>query len=324
MTRAYCENMRAPLFDRLSQLSEPMRARILRVLQSEELAVGEIARVLQTSQPTVSRHLKQLDAGGWVQRRKVGTASWYRLQDPLGVQAQSLWTLVQGDLQTEAEDPASLLAEDTRRLAVVLAQRGGDSAALFRRLGGRWDEVRRTQFGEAYVLPTLMGLLPPGQTIADLGCGTGALLPALASATESTVIGIDREAAMLAVAAERTQGLPTVRLEQGQLDALPLADESVDLALCMLVLHHVADLAPAFAEVARVLRPGGRFVVLDMVAHDRVDFTRSMGHQHAGFSKEQLSTLATRAGLRLSSWQVLPADPAAQGPGLFVGVMGRA
>ncbi|MDP2314083.1 MAG: metalloregulator ArsR/SmtB family transcription factor [Pseudomonadota bacterium] len=313
--------MTSPVFDRLTALSEPIRVRLLRVLAREELAVGEVARVLQTSQPTVSRHLKQLDEGGWVLRRKVGTASYFRLAyTDLDPEARMLWDLVYAQVEAEACDPASQYAEDLRRLDGVLAQRTGDSEELFRRLGGRWDTVRKELFGEGYVLPALLALLPPGQVMADLGCGTGAMLPLLAPVA-TQVFGVDREAAMLEVAEERTAELGNVTLCRGLLDALPLGDASVDLALCQLVLHHVRELPPVYAEVARVLAPGGRWVILDMIEHDRDEYRETMGHQHLGFSEATVRALAGDAGLAVRAWRVLPPDPAAQGPALFVAVL---
>lgn len=316
--------MSSPVFERLTALSEPLRARLIRVLVREELAVGELARVLQTSQPTVSRHLKQLDEGGWVARRKVGTASYYRIAlDELAAESRELWAVVSAAIEAEAQDPASHYAEDVRRLEGVLAARSGDSEELFRRLGGQWDAVRRELFGDGYLLPALLALLPPDQRVVDLGCGTGAVLPLLAPVA-GQVIGVDREAAMLEVAEERVAGLTNVTLRRGLLDALPLDDASVDLALCQLVLHHVRALEPVYAEVARVLAPGGRWVVLDMVEHDREEYRETMGHQHLGFSEVNTRALAAGAGLAVVSWRVLPVDPTAQGPGLFVAVLAKA
>lgn len=308
------------VFERLAILSEPLRVRILVLCEREELAVGELTRVLQTSQPTVSRHLKVLDDGGWVSRRKSGTAAYFRLAE-LG-DAEALWHLVREEVEAEAANSSTVYAEDLRRLAGVLAARSGDSEELFRRLGERWDDVRRELFGDSYLLPALLSLLPPDQVVADLGCGTGAILPVLAPSV-AEVIGIDREEAMLEVARQRTLGLGNVRLLRGLLDHLPLEKESLHLALCQLVLHHVRDLPPVFAEVARVLKPGGRWVILDMVEHDREEYRHTMGHQHLGFSQATLQELAGNAGLHLHHWRVLPADPAVQGPALLLAVLSR-
>lgn len=316
-------HMSTPVFERLSTLAEPIRVRLLRVLAREELAVGELARVLQTSQPTVSRHLKQLDGGGWVLRRKVGTAVYYRVSVvDLDEDTRRLWLLVAAEVEEEAEDPVSLYAEDLRRLEAVLSQRSADSEELFRRLGGRWDDVRKELFGEGFVATALGALLPEGLSIVDLGCGTGQLLPILATSA-ARVVGVDREAAMLEVAAVRAAGLPNVELQRGLLDALPLPSGGTDLALCGLVLHHVRELAPVFTEVARVLVPGGRWVIVDMVEHDREEYRTTMGHQHLGFAEGEIRGLGEDAGLTLRTWRVLPPDPAAHGPALFVAVLRR-
>lgn len=311
------------LFDRLTVLVEPIRVRLLRVLAREELAVGELARVLQTSQPTVSRHLKLLDAGAWVLRRKVGTATYFRLDESaLDAEALRLWEVVREEVDAESAEGSSTWAEDLRRLEGVLSQRTADSAELFRRLGGRWDGVRRELFGEAFVTALLAAMLPEGLVYADLGCGTGAMLPVLATHARK-VVGVDREDAMLEVAAARITGLPQVELRPGLLDALPIEAGSVDVALCGLVLHHVRDPAAVAREVARILSPAGRWVVVDMVEHDREEYRSTMGHQHLGFAEAHLAAWAAPAGLLLRSWRVLPADPEAQGPALFVAVLGR-
>jgi ArsR family transcriptional regulator len=315
--------MTTAVFERLATLGEPIRVRVLRILAREELAVGEIARVLQTSQPTVSRHLKQLDAGGWVLRRPVGTATYYRFDaGALTEGPRALWALVEEEVEADANGSTSLYAEDLRRLEGVVSARAADSEALFRRLGGRWDGMRHDLFGESFVLATLAALLPRSTRIADLGCGTGALLPTLAAGA-ALVYGVDREAAMLEVAATRTGHLPNVILLNGRLDALPLPDGAVDIALCQLVLHHVRELGPVYREAARIIDKKGRFVVVDMGAHDREEYRETMGHQHLGFARERVAELAAEAGLRLLSWRALPADPQAQGPGLIVAVMGR-
>ncbi len=312
------------VYDRLAILSEPIRVRILRLLEREELAVGELARVVQAPQPTISRHLKQLDEGGWVIRRRAGTAAYFRLAE-LG-SAASLWDLVRREIDASSAAESTIYAEDLRRLDGVLAARTSDSAELFRRLGGRWDNVRKELFGDGYVLPALLALLPADLVVADLGCGTGAMLPLLAPVARQEgigVIGVDREAAMLDVARERAAGLANVDLREGLLDALPIASGTVDLALCELVLHHVRELTPVFSDVRRVLKQGGRWVILDMVEHDREEYRDTMGHQHLGFSRATIEALASSAGLQVRSWRVLPADPAALGPALFVAVVGR-
>jgi len=302
------------LFAHLAALSEPLRVRLLHVLAKHELGVGELSRALQTPQSTVSRHLKQLLERGWVEKRTVGPASFFRITDPLPADAAGLWTVVQGSL-----DAAEPYGEDLLRVESVLAQRELDSRAFFGRHAASWDALRNELFGTSTFVPTLAALLPSGLTVADLGCGTGELLQALAPAVER-VIGVDQEAAMLAVARQRCADQPNVELVHSGLEDLPLPDDSVDAALCMLVLHHVDDIEASLRQVARTLRPGGRLVVLDMVEHDRREYRRTMGHRHLGFGRDALAAMVEATGLVEQSWHRLPPDPEAQGPGLFLAV----
>lgn len=302
------------IYDRLGTLSNPTRVRLLRLLELEELQVGEIAKVVQLPQSTVSRHLKALHDEGWVDRRKEGTATWFGLAD-LGPEAEPLWALV-----GQATDGDH--ADDGLRLASVIAAREIDSRAYFGRVAGGWSEVRKELYGEGFVVPAMLALLPPDCVVADLGCGPGDVVAQLAPWV-GTVIGVDREKAMLEAAAKHTEGLDHVELRWGELEDPPLARGEVDAALCMLVLHHIEVPGAVVQAAARALRPGGRFVIVDMVAHDRDDYRRRMGHLHLGFSEDDVATMATAAGLTVQRWTVLPPDPDATGPALFVAVLSR-
>ncbi len=304
--------------DRLSVLSDTTRLRLLRVLEIEELGVGELARVLQLAQSTVSRHLKVLQQGGWVTKRSEGTANYFRLAvDALGDDAASLWALVRD--QAGAGEP---FASDLRRARGLVALRESDAQAFFARHAGRWDNLRRDLFGDGFLLPTLLALLPRDLVVADLGCGTGEVVAALAPHV-ARVVGIDREPAMIEAAARRTDTLDNVELHAASLDALPLPDASLDAATVMLVLHHVRALDATLAEIGRVLRPGGRLALLDMQAHDRTEYRRTMGHQHLGFDRDALAQAAAAAGLTMTTWRPLPVQPDALAPALFLATLER-
>lgn len=299
----------------LNVLSEPVRVRLLAVLHEAELGVGELCRVLQLPQSTVSRHLKALKVAGWIWRRTEGTSSLYGA-DPEQIDevGQRLWEVV------GAAFAATLQAtEDRARLDAALAARQG---SFFGRMHAGWDDLRRELFGDAFLLPALTALLSDELVVADLGCGTGPALAALAPAVRR-VVGVDREPRMLAAAAARTRAFDNVELRPGGLAQLPLEPEEVDAALCILVLHHVADLQRAFQEIHRILRPGGRLVVVDMIAHDRQDWRHSMGHRHLGFARDTLEAQAQAGGLALRRWAPLPPTPEAAGPPLFVAVFAR-
>ena len=133
----------------------------------------------------------------------------------------------------------------------------------------------------------------------------------------SRVVGVDREA-MLAVARQRTMGLDTVDIREGSLENLPVADGIADIAICMLVLHHIERPDLVLSEVCRVLKPSGHLLLLDMVAHDQESLRLNWGHRHLGFSEERLASDAQRAGLVLERYQPLPTSDDVLGPGLMV------
>jgi ArsR family transcriptional regulator len=300
------------LYDHLALLGDPVRVRLLRVMSAQEVSVGELTRVVQLPQSTVSRHLKELRAGGWIASRSSGPMTLLRLADEPPDAALALWPLLRDN-----PDEAALRDEDDRRLQKVLEARRLDSRAYFGSLAGHWDAVRRDLFGELFWLPTLLALRPRAWTVADLGCGTGAAAALLAPHVHR-VLAVDREQAMLDAAAARLDGLHNVELLRADLEALPLNDASLDAALCLLVLHHLDDPSAALRETSRVLAPQGRLVILDIVPHEREEYRASMGHKHLGFSRESLQHHAEPSNLSVTSWTTLPSDPDARGPSLFV------
>lgn len=298
----------------LSTLSEPARLRLLRVLETEELSVGELASVLQLPQSTVSRHLKHLAQAGWLVRRQERTATLYRLVlDELRPDARSLWAAVRNEVD---RNPSADFDEDARRVRAVLAQRMTDSATFFGRVAGEWDDVRQALFGSGFTQAALLGLLNPDWEIADLGCGTGNASEHLAPWVKR-VVAVDRSEPMLEAARKRLDGVGNVEFVAGELDELPLGDASVDAAVCVLVLHHVEDPAAVLGEMRRVVRPGGAALVIDMAAHDRDEYRRSMGHRHLGFSDERIGELLREAGFDRAAVRHLRPNAKAMGPGLI-------
>jgi len=302
----------ADLQQHLSTLAEPVRVRLLAALRSEELGVGELTRILQLPQSTISRHLKALQNAGWILRRSAGTAGWYRMDTDVGQAAMEIWAVVFRDFESSNQH-----GEDQARITAALAARRMDSRTFFGRMHTQWDTLRTQLFGSDFALPTLLSFLPGDLVFADLGCGTGEALAWL-SPVSGRVIGVDLEQGMLDAAAERTRDLPNVDLRHGGLEALPLQDAEADAVLVMLVLHHVPNLELAFSELRRVLKPGGKAVILDMHAHDREDYRLGMGHAHLGFDTQHLITLANDVGLASFNCRDLPPQPDANGPPLFV------
>jgi len=303
---------RPRLTDRLALLSEMTRLRLLRLLEAEELGVGELASILQLPQSTVSRHLKTLLEKNWIIRRSEGTASMYRLVvESLNAESRELWELARRQLGTPPQ-----VRQDDHRLKQVLAKRATDTIAYFGRVGGEWDAVRSELFGSSFVDEALLALLDPRWIVADLGCGTGDIAARLAPLV-SAVHVVDMSKAMLAAARKRLGGHSNVKFHHGDLTNLPLADESVDAAVISLVLHHVADPETAIAEAARILRPRGRLLVIDMLEHDREQYRQTMGHKWLGFHPSRMAEWFTAAGLGAQRTIHLPSDPSAKGPDLF-------
>jgi ArsR family transcriptional regulator len=304
-----------PLLRWLAALGDLARLRLLRLLEQHELSVGELASILQLPQSTISRHLKLLHEGGWVTRRSEGTASLYRLDaSDLAEPAAGLWKLARDQLEGAA------IQEDDRRKASVLAQRPTDARTFFGRLGGEWDELRRSLFGDVFTAESLLGLLGPDLVVADLGCGTGFAVELLAPIARK-VIAVDREPSMLDAARKRLEGVGNVEFREGDLLGLPLGDGEVDAAFCLLVTVYLDDPAAAVAEMARVLRPGGMALIVDMVTHDRSSYLQTMGQKHLGFGPEEVRSWARSSGLEEIRYRLLRPDPAAKGPGLFASTL---
>jgi ArsR family transcriptional regulator len=256
-----------PIFDDLSVLSDPMRSRMLLVLERHEVTVGELCAVLQLPQSTVSRHLKTLSDANWVSSRRDGTSRYYTLAlDERDAATRRLWALLRDQV---ASSPAA--DQDARRLKGVLTRRQSKSEEFFASASGQWDRLREELFGASSALRALPALVDPEWTVGDLGCGTGQTSAALAPFV-ARVIAVDRSGEMLQSARRRLKEAPNVEVRRGALEELPIEDGELDAALMMLVLHHVPDPAAALAESARVLRRGARIVICDMLPHEHEEY----------------------------------------------------
>jgi len=307
-------NARAPvILDQLASLADNTRSRILLLLDGQELSVSELCNILQLPQSTVSRHLKALADAGWVTGRAEGTSNVYMMsRGSLDASSRRLWLLVR-----EQVGPSAAAGQDQRRLHAAMAARRSKSVEFFTSSAGQWDRVRDEMFGDRFHLAALAAFVEPDATVGDLGCGTGQVSAALAPFV-AHVIGVDSSAAMLQAARKRLHAHGNVDLRRGELEALPIDDARLDAATVMLVLHHVPEPARALADVARVLKPGGRLVLVDMLPHDRENYRQQMGHVWLGFAEDHTERMLNDAGFERTRVVPLPADPKAKGPALFV------
>ena len=305
--------MTAPaVFDRLSALADPIRGRLLLVLERQELTVREIQAALHLPQSTVSRHLKVLADHGLVITRSEGTSNWYRMPgrevDPA---MRRLWLAVRDEVAGSAA-----ARQDAERLLKTLSERHLTSQRFFASAAGQWDRLRKELFGERAELLALLGLLDEGWTVGDFGCGTGTVTAALAPFV-GRVVAVDESAAMLKSARLRTRDLVNVELRSGTLEEPPVAPGELDAALLVLVLHHASDPPTILAGVRRTLRPGGKLLIVDMQPHDHAEYREQMGHQWLGFEEAQLRGWLDAAGFGATRFVRLPSDASARGPALF-------
>lgn len=312
------ESVTTPILDHMAALSDPIRVRMLFALERHELTVSEICAVLQLPQSTVSRHLKTLADGGWVSSRRDGTSRFYSMAaEGLDTGARRLWPVIRDQIGATAGAD-----QDDRRLQTVLQRRREKSREFFSSAAGEWDRLRQELFGDRVHLLALLALLDESLVVGDLGCGTGQVSEALAPHV-ARVIALDGSPEMLVAARQRLHAHANVDVREGALETMPIAAAELDVAVASLVLHHQPEPARVLAEMARVLKPDGRILILDMLPHDRLDYQQQMGHVWLGFSDETMRRLLGAAGFDGIRVQPIPAAADAQGPALFVATARR-
>lgn len=284
----------------LKALSDSTRLRILGLLELEELSVGELSRALEMAQSRVSNHLRVLRETGLLAERHVGTSTF--LRPAFGTSnggaalpyASRLWATLREGLEGLPQHEA-----DRMRLRAVLAARGG-SDEFFDRLAGDYDKLGALfESGQARQR-TVANLLAPGLVLADLGCGTGYMARAL-TGLAARLICVDRSQGMLEQAERRlTPAPPGTRIEfrQGELDALPIADDEVDCAVAGMVLHHLPEPFAPLREMHRIIRPGGVAAVLELAPHREAWMREGLGDRHLGLEQADVVEAFRRAGFQ--------------------------
>jgi len=303
------------ILDHMSALADPIRCRMLILLEKHELTVSELCAVLQMPQSSVSRQLKTLADDHWVASRRDGTSRFYSMPvDDLDSGARRLWPIIREQVAS-----TSAAAQDERRLRGVLARRRAKSEEFFATAAGGWDHIRTGLYGDTFYLWAVLGLIDPNLVVGDLGCGTGQLTETV-SPYVRRVIAVDSSDDMLVAARLRLGAAKNVDLRKGELESLPLAAGELDAAMLSLVLHYSPVPARALAEVGRVVRPGGRVLIVDMLPHEREEYHQQMGHVWLGFTEKQITRFLTGAGFGEVRVRAVPADPDAKGPSLFAAV----
>ncbi|OHB27696.1 MAG: ArsR family transcriptional regulator [Phenylobacterium sp. RIFCSPHIGHO2_01_FULL_69_31] len=289
--------------DVLRAAGEPTRLRILALLQREELAVLELCRVLDQSQPRVSRHLKLLAEAGLVERFPDGAWVFYRLTGA-GRQCEVVAEVL---ARINPDDPG--LARDRRKLDDVQAERADAAQAYFAENAVHWDRIRSLYVSDADVEAEILRAAGSGRfrRMVDLGAGTGRMLTLLAGQADHA-LGLDLSQQMLNIARRNVTeaGLTHVELRHGDIFDTRLPDASADLVVVHQVLHYLGDPAAAVKEAARIVAPDGRLIIVDFAPHKHEFLREQHQHRRLGFSDDEMARWLAEAELPQVGLRALP------------------
>jgi ArsR family transcriptional regulator len=286
----------------LRAVADPNRLRILLLLRCEELSVAELQEILVMGQSTISTHLSQLKQAGLLEDRRTGKSNLYRLNpsDGGGVLEQLLD-------QAEQEIPET--GHDQLAMRSVLKKRQDTMRSFFDSVAGRLGRDYVPGKSWKSMAEMLLRLMPP-MVIADLGAGEGAFALLLAQQAKK-VIAVDTSAKMLEVGRELAlrHGVHNVEYRQGDMEEVPIGDGEVDLVFFSQSLHHALHPERAVNEAGRVLRPGGRIVILDLVKHRYEEARELYADEWLGFSEVELETMLEKAGFLNVQTSVVHKEP---------------
>lgn len=281
-------------------LADESRLRVLSALRTAALNVQELTQILSLSQPTISHHLRVLQSASLVQSKKDGTRVYYSLTGEGAVTRKLAQPFL--DLMPEAL-PGILgrqLSDDMALVRRILEGRRESAWKFFETTGTSWSNVREDAQRNVPYLQELAKKIPAELCIAELGCGSGSLLAAILPRAGKT-IAVDYSPAMLE-AAKGALGATAreVDFRLGYIEHLPIPDESIDLAICSMVFHHLADPSRAIREVGRVLQPGGSLLIADLTSHTDERLRERYAHLWLGFDPEEMSQALQQEGFEIA------------------------
>lgn len=292
-----------PMIAALKAAGEPTRLRVLALLGQAELSVKDLTAILGQSQPRISRHLKLLTDAGLIDRYPEGAWVFYRITDA-GPGAK-----LARDLLALADGGDAVLARDRDRLAAIKREHAETAHRYFAENAGDWDTIRALHVAEDRVEAAILKAVGGRRfgSLLDLGTGTGRMLELLAPLCDRAV-GIDASPQMLAVARASLDraGIANAQVRLGDIYNLPLPRDAFDLVTIHQVLHYLDDPERALGEAARVLRPGGRMLIVDFAPHDLEFLREEHAHRRLGFAGEQVRQWIEARGLALDRMVDLP------------------
>ena len=286
----------------LKAAGETTRLRILALLGEAELTVKDLTAILGQSQPRISRHLKLMSEAGLIDRYPEGAWVFYRLTERGAVRRLA------GDLFASIDRGDAVLSRDRERLAAVKREHAETAQRYFAANAAEWDSIRALHVADDAVEKVMREALGARlfDSLLDLGTGTGRLLE-LFQPLYARAVGIDASADMLAVARANLDraGIANAQVRLGDIHNLPFQRDSFDVVTVHQVLHYLDDPERALAEAARVLRPGGRLLVVDFAPHDLEFLRERHAHRRLGFAREPMQQWIEAPGLDLVSAQDL-------------------
>jgi len=297
----------ASILKNLRLLADPSRLRILLLVEREELSVAELQEILGMGQSRISTHLAQLKQAGLLEDRRNGKSVLYRLKP--GAQSNGFSQMLTLLRQAAAEIPEA--EQDSEALRLALRRRQDKMRAYFDELAGK--------FGRNYVpgrswqglAETLLTLMPP-MVIADLGAGEGTFSQLLARRSKK-VIAVDNSDKMIEYGRELASkhGVKNLEYRKGDLEAVPIKDATIDLAFFSQALHHAQHPKQAVAEAMRILKPGGRIVVLDLLRHNYEEAREMYADLWLGFTEVELTRFLSQAGFKNVETSVVHSEESA-------------
>src|SRR5215469_5515766 len=280
----------------LRLLADSSRLRILLLVEREELSVAELQEILGMGQSRISTYLAQLKQAGLVEDRRNGKSILYRLKALPRDESRAFEQLLA--LLREAAREIPEAEQDSDALRLALRRREDKTRAYFDELAGKFG--RNYMPGRSWkgLAEMLLALIPP-LVIADLGAGEGTFSQLLARGAKK-VIAVDNSEKMVEYGSElaRKHGVTNLEYRKGDLEDVPLRDGSVDLAFFSQALHHAPHPERAVAEAWRILKPGGRIVVLDLVRHNYEEARELYADLWLGFSEVEVGRFLKQAGFK--------------------------
>ena len=288
------------LLQAMRLLGDPARVRLLLLVAREELSVAELQEILAKGQSHISTHLSQLKQAGLVEDRRTGKNILYRLAQP----ADQLLTLLR-----EAAHEIPETEEDNEALKLVLGKRNDRMRSYFDGLAGKFGREYLPGRSWKGLAEALLALLPP-LVIADLGAGEGTFSQLLAQRAKH-VIAIDNSGKMVEFGSKlaREHGITNLEYRCGDLEDLPVADGEVDLAFFSQSLHHAIHPKEAVAEAWRIVKPGGRITILDLVRHQFEEARELYADVWLGFTEVELQRFLKSAGFAEIRTAVVHREP---------------